>query len=173
MLKKLMPQMAMLYIEATRSVFGKQITVAEKQWDKFYKFEKQLQAQSILPRDYTFRLMKELKGWVGRKGWHHLPANMFMGEWAVNLYISKIGNRHFSFATDDEDQRALLIQDEYRVLMYAQDRNISIRAAAGEIWPLLGDSWRELYDNGNRQVIAEEARQLYNGVVNGCLPTPT
>lgn len=168
---KLMPQMADLYIDATREVFGKTIFVAKKDWGKFYTFEKKLVEANILPRDYAFRLLKHLKGWTLRKGWKHLPVNVFLGKWAVELYLKDIGNRKFVYVTDDEDYHSILVAEEYKVIMFAEHERISVRAAAQQLWPLMGEYWRQAYENGNRQEISEEASRLYIGVVDGCLPT--
>lgn len=135
-----MSQLCKHYIEATKAVYKQDIFVPAGQQQKFYAREKIIIAKGITPRDYAYRLTKHLQWWVKQRKFRNLPINTFLGDWAMRIYLNELDEKTERLSLCAEDN-LILIQEEYRVLLYAYVNDIEYDEAASTLSLLMGDVW--------------------------------
>ena len=158
-----MPQSLTHYKNATKKLFGQEPPISKKQASKFDSFDKTLDKQNILPRDYAYRLLEYLEPWTLRKGWKFLPVHIFTGKWAQSLYLQEIGNRHYEHVSLGDEQFSMLVMEELSVMKYYSGimHGGNFEDSVTAMYPFLSNAWKLSYQQRSHIAIHEAAQELY------------
>jgi len=158
---KLQPQLALLYERYTREIYGVHYKVRHLDYNKFTVRGNELKNAGTLLSDYAERLLKYLKPWVLSKNWKYMPANVFLGSWAAQLYLTDIGNKTFEDISSDDETFQELVLDEFKIVALFLDSGLPVRQVIDTLWPMMSAQWRRLYEDGGRDAIIKDAFSLY------------
>ena len=150
---KFKPQLARHYEAASKSIHQSKVYVPVAQWAKFYDREDELTEAGVFPRDYAYRLLEHTAYWIKRKGWRTMPVNMFLGDWALNEYTTKLGNRPFDYITDKEESKRMVEASQHLLMEYIKHYQLeSEDAAISDLWLFMSEEWKLDYKKRARGV---------------------
>ena len=151
------PQTARAYEKYIKEIYGVYIKVKSSQYVKFVELDRKLIAAGIFPEEYTERVLRHLKSWVKNKGWKCLPVNVFLGDWAYNLYITDIGDKVYYDITDKREQEQILVVEDVRYLMAVMEYGDK---ALDLVAPFMSTSWLESVVTPEHTTIRQRAQTL-------------
>ena len=85
-----MPLLAKNYMSAQKRVFGVDVFIPTKCYDRFRKCESVLRRNGIESWDFSLGVSVLLEKFVKSKGMKCVPVNMFTGRFAQTKYINNI-----------------------------------------------------------------------------------
>lgn len=147
------------YCEATKRLYGVTVRVSAKDANRFLQLEKELISNDILPRHYAGRLLKHLRSWVRYRKLKCVPVNVFLGDWALSLYLKELDEKSQRIALTDED-RMVMVQEAYRILVYAYVNRKDYDVAEIDLEPVIGNMWRQANYRERDAALRQASHQL-------------
>lgn len=155
---EILPSLALHYSNAQKYFFGSEIKIRvnKKLYPKFRVFEDDLRELGIPFRDYAYGVTQLLKKWVASKKMTYVPANTFLGEWALKQYLAVHKSKYVSIDNVDKDiDNELFYTEALIARAYISKRidnkgsTITLADVIEEVKPSLSKKWVQIYESNS------------------------
>lgn len=156
------PDLACYYLDAIEEVFGTKCYVSKNDYATFLVLEDDLRDLGIKRHDYAYTVVRMLRRWALFHKMKFVPIRTFCGDWALRRY-----NKIFNSATVtimDHKAGELLNCELLVARMWLQHKvnhePDKFDDVIYQLKPFLTDEWLEMYGNGQRAGLVEEAVEI-------------